>query len=67
MHTCDPEKTTFGTLLGNIHYPVMFFVLKNARVTYQGAMIAIFHNTLHNCLEGYIDDIGVKLKKSIIM
>jgi len=35
------EKTTFVTLWGTFYYKVMSFGLKNARATYQRAMVAL--------------------------
>ena len=37
----DMEKTTFVTLWGTFYYKVMSFGLKNARATYQRAMVAL--------------------------
>jgi len=41
-------------------YTVMPFGLKNAGVTYQRVMNAIFHKHIHKTVEYYIDDIAVK-------
>ena len=38
----DQEKTSFITLIGNYHYKVMPFGLKNAGSTYQKMMTRIF-------------------------
>ena len=38
----DQEKTTFVTQIGNYHYKVMPFGLKNAEVTYQRMMTRMF-------------------------
>ena len=43
----DMEKTTSITLWGTFCYKVMSFGLKNARATYQRAMVALFHNMMH--------------------
>ena len=59
----DVEKIAFRTLMGNFYYTVMPFGLKNAGVTYQRAMTAIFHDLMHHELEDYVDDIVVKSKK----
>ena len=59
----DVEKTAFRTPMGNFYYIVMPFGLKNAGVTYQRAMTAIFHDLMHHELEDYVDDIVVKSKK----
>ena len=42
---------------------VMPFRVKNAGATYQRAMMAIFHDMMHQELEDYVDDIVVKSKK----
>ena len=42
---------------------MMPFGLKNASATYQRAMMAIFHDMMHQELEDYVDDIVVKSKK----
>ena len=56
------EKTSFITPWGTYCYVVMPFGLKNAGATYQRAMMAIFHDMMHDCLEVYLDDILVKSK-----
>ena len=38
--------------------------LKNARATYQRAMIALFHDMMHQELEVYIDDMIIKSKRT---
>ena len=38
----DQERTAFVTLIGNYHYKVMSFGLKNARATYQRMMTGMF-------------------------
>lgn len=48
--------------MSNFHYIVMPFGLKNAGVTYQRAMTAMFHDMLHNCLEDYVNDFVPKSK-----
>ena len=42
---------------------MMPFGLKNAGATHQRAMMAIFHDMMHQELEDYVDDIVVKSKK----
>ena len=44
MGAKDIRKTVFKTPLENFYYIVMPFGLKNARVTYQRTMTAIFHD-----------------------
>jgi hypothetical protein len=63
MGTEDAEKTAFRTPLGNFHYTVMPFGLKNAGATYQHAMTTIFHDMLHHIVEDYVDDLVVKSKE----
>lgn len=41
----------------------MPFELKNARATYQRAMVTMFHEYIHKIMEVYIDDILVKSKQ----
>ena len=58
----DQEKTTFITLIGNYHYKIMSFDLKNAGSTYQRMMTRMFEPQLGNSIEVYIDDMVVKSK-----
>ena len=58
----DQEKTTFVTLVGNYHYKVMPFGLKNAGSTYQRMMTKTFEPQLGRNVEVYIDDMVVKSK-----
>ena len=58
----DQEKTTFVTPIGNYHYKVMPFGLKNARSTYQRMMTMMFELLLGKNIEIYIDDMVVKRK-----
>ena len=58
----DQEKTTFVTPIGNCHYKVMPFGLKNARSTYQRMMTRMFESQLGKNIEIYIDDMMVKSK-----
>ena len=62
MSSKDAAKTAFQTLIGNFHYTVMPFGLKNVRATYQRAMTVIFHDMMHKEIEDYVDDIVVKSK-----
>ena len=52
----------FVTPIGNYHYKVMPFGLKNARAIYQRMMIRIFEPQLSKNIEIYIDDMVVKIK-----
>ena len=58
----DQEKTAFVTPIGNYHYKVMPFGLKNARSTYQRMMTRMFKSQLGKNIEIYIDDMVVKNK-----
>ena len=58
----DQEKTAFVTPVGNYHYKVMPFGLKNARSTYQRMMTKMFESQLGKNVEVYIDDMVVKSK-----
>ena len=58
----DQEKTTFVTPVGNYHYKVMPFGLKNASSTYQRMMTRIFESLLGKNIEICIDDLVVKSK-----
>ena len=42
----DQEKTSFITPIGNFHYKVMSFGLKNARSTYQRMITKMFKEQL---------------------
>ena len=59
----DQEKTAFVTPIGNYHYKVMPFGLKNAGSTYQRMMTRMFESLLGKNMEIYIDDMVVKSKK----
>ena len=58
----DQEKTTFVTPVGNYHYKVMPFGLKNAGLTYQRMMTKMFKSQLGKNVEVYIDDMVAKSK-----
>ena len=58
----DQEKKVFVTPIGNYHYKVIPFGLKNARSTYQRMMIRMFESQLDKNIEVYIDDMVVKSK-----
>ena len=58
----DQEKTAFVTPVGNYHYKVMPFGLKNAGSTYQRMMTKMFEQQMCKSIEVYIDDMVVKSK-----
>ncbi|RDX87775.1 hypothetical protein CR513_30710, partial [Mucuna pruriens] len=57
----DREKMMFITLWGTFCYKVIPFGLKNARATYQRAMVTLFHDMMHKEIEVYMDDMIAKL------
>ena len=58
----DQEKTVFVTPVGNYHYKVMPFGLKNVGSIYQRMMTRMFESQLGKNIEVYIDDMVVKSK-----
>ena len=58
----DQERITFVTPIGNYHYKVMPFGLKNAGATYQRMMTRMFELHLGKNIEIYMDDMVVKSK-----
>ena len=58
----DQEKIAFVTPIGNYHYKVMPFDLKNIGSTYQRMMTRMFESLLGKNIEIYIDDMVVKRK-----
>ena len=58
----DQEKTTFVNPIGNYHYKVMPFDLKNAGSTYQRMMTKMFEPQQGKNIEVYRDDMVVKRK-----
>ena len=58
----DQEKTTCVTPIGNYHYKVMPFSLKNVGLTYQRMMTKMFESLMSKNIEVYIDDMVVKSK-----
>ena len=62
LATDDQEKTAFVTPVGNYHYKVMPFGLKNVGSTYQRMMTKMFELQLGKNVEVYIDDMVVKSK-----
>lgn len=59
----DQEKIAFLTPMGNYHYQVMPFDLKNAGSTYQRMVMRMFESQLGKNVQAYIDDTVVKSKK----
>ena len=60
LATKDQEKMAFVTPIGNYHYKVMPFGLKNAGSTYQRMMIRMFELQMGKSIEVYIDNMVVK-------
>ena len=58
----DQEKIAFIIPIGNYHYKVMPFWLKNTGSTYQKMMTRMFEPQLGKNIEVYIDDMVVKSK-----
>ena len=58
----DQEKASFVTPIGNYHYKVMPFGLKNAGSTYQRMMTKMFEAQMGKNIEVYIDDMVMKSK-----
>ena len=58
----DQEKTAFVTSIGNYHYKVVSFGLKNVGSTYQKMMTRMFEPQLGKSIEIYVDDMVVKSK-----
>ena len=56
----DQEKISFVTPVGNYHYKVMSFGLKNAGSTYQRMMTKMFIAQMGKNIEVYIDNMVVK-------
>jgi hypothetical protein len=55
----DQEKTTFTCPWGTFAYRVLPFGLCNAPTTLQRAVLGIFSNLTHDCVEIYMDDFTV--------
>ena len=53
---------SFVTPIGNYHYKVMPFSLKNVGSTYQRMMTKMFKSQMGKNIEVYIDDMMVKSK-----
>lgn len=56
----DMENTMFITPQRTFHCKVIPFSLENAWVTYQRAMVTLFHDMIHKEIELYMDDIIAK-------
>ena len=56
----DMENTTFLTMWETFCYKVMTFGLKNARATYQRAVVTLFQDMMHKEIEAYVDDMITK-------
>ena len=56
----DKAKIAFTTHWGTYAYDVMPFNLKNDGVTYQGAMVTLFHDMMHKEIKVYVDDMIAK-------
>ena len=54
------EKTTFVTMWGTFYNKVKPFRLKNIEVTYQRAMVTLFHDMKHKEIKVYVDDMIAK-------
>nr|GEY49807.1 reverse transcriptase domain-containing protein [Tanacetum cinerariifolium] len=55
----DQEKTTFTCPYGTFAYKLMPFRLCNAPGTFQGCMMAIFHDMIGQTIEVFMDDFSV--------
>ena len=58
----DQEKKSFVTPIGNYHYKVMPFDLKNVGFTYQRMMTKMFESQMGKNIKVYIDNMVVKSK-----
>ena len=58
----DQVRIAFVTLIGNYHYKVIPFSLKNVGATYQRTMTRMFEPQLGKNFEVYINDMVVKSK-----
>ncbi|KAD5318390.1 hypothetical protein E3N88_18336 [Mikania micrantha] len=55
----DHEKTTFTRPYGTFAYPLMPFGLCNTPATFQRCLVAIFHDTIEDSMEVFMDDFSV--------
>ena len=58
----EQEKPAFVTPIGNYHYKVVHFGLKNAGSTYQRMITRMFEPQLGKSIEIYVDNMVVKSK-----
>ena len=56
------EKAAFLTPIGNYHYRVMPFSLKNAGSTYKRMVTRMFESQIGQNVKAYIDGMVVKIK-----
>ena len=56
----DKAKTVLTTHQGTYAYDVIPFGLKNDGLTYQRAMVTLFHDMMHKEIEVYMDDMIAK-------
>jgi len=55
----DQDKTTFTCPWGTYAYKVLPFGLCNAPATFQRAVLGVFADLIHDCVEVYMDDFTV--------
>ena len=55
----DQEKTTFTYPWGTYAYKVLPFELYNEPTTFQRAVLGIFSDLTHDCVEVFMDDFSV--------
>jgi len=55
----DQDKTTFTCPWGTYSYRVLPFGLCNSPATFQRALLGIFSDLIHDCVEVYMDDFTV--------
>ena len=60
----DKAKIASTTHWGTYTYNVMPFGLKNTDVTYQWAMVTLFHDMMHKEIEVYVDNMIAKSRTS---
>ena len=63
MASEDMKKTTFLTMWETFCYRIMPFRLKNAKATYQRAMVTLFHEMMQKEIEVYVDDMIAKSQR----